>query len=77
MQEPGQERNDIAELEALWLYSQGQQHAPQSSPGRQATTSAGQHCHVAWCNSVTLLHRNSPRTNTCAYPFCKLLWEAF
>ncbi|KAL0024884.1 hypothetical protein WJX79_010740 [Trebouxia sp. C0005] len=41
--EPGQERNDIAELEALWLYSQGQQHAPQSSPGRQATTSADGH----------------------------------
>ncbi|KAL0032922.1 hypothetical protein WJX77_006479 [Trebouxia sp. C0004] len=37
---PGQERDDIAELEALWLSSNGQQCAPQSSPGLQATASA-------------------------------------
>lgn len=48
MQGPGQECDDIAELEALWLSSQGQQRASQSSPGLQATTSAGQHCHVAY-----------------------------
>ncbi|KAL0044796.1 hypothetical protein WJX82_009971 [Trebouxia sp. C0006] len=40
---PGQECDDIAELEALWLSSQGQQRASQSSPGLQATTSADRH----------------------------------
>lgn len=56
MQGSGQECDDIAELEALWLSSQGQQRAPQSSPGLQATASAGQHCRFCM-----LLERTSPQ----------------
>lgn len=40
---PGQERDDIAELEGLWLSSQGQQRAPQSSPGLRAMAFADGH----------------------------------
>ena len=47
LQGSGQEHDDIAELEALWLSSQGQQRAPQSSLGLKAIASAGQHCHIA------------------------------
>ncbi len=36
MQVAGQEHDDIAELEALWLSAHGQQRSNQASPGGQA-----------------------------------------
>ena len=46
LQNPGQERDDIAELEALWLSSHGQQRAFSHSHGVPATN-AGKQGHIA------------------------------
>lgn len=48
LQRPGQERDDIADLEALWLSSRGQQRAAASTPGVQANN-AGKQCQNGWC----------------------------